>query len=89
MKHVSNRRTAILLYNDAQRKKAEAVVSRMVKRAVELEGTVSVSRELFGKRLTKSLNTDLIDRESMALAWSRETTCLMSLERRRWMRCAR
>ncbi|KKP04225.1 hypothetical protein THAR02_03681 [Trichoderma harzianum] len=31
----------ILLYNDAQRKKAEAVVSRMVKRAVELEGTVS------------------------------------------------
>lgn len=43
MKHVSDRRKAILLYNDAQRKKAEAVVSRMVKRAVELEGTVSVS----------------------------------------------
>lgn len=34
---------AILLYNDAQRKKAETVVSRMVKRAVELEGTVTVS----------------------------------------------
>lgn len=33
---------AILLYNDAQRKKAETVVSRMVKRAIELEGTVSV-----------------------------------------------
>ncbi|EHK25154.1 uncharacterized protein TRIVIDRAFT_54702 [Trichoderma virens Gv29-8] len=31
----------ILLYNDAQRKKAETVVSRMVKRAIELEGTVS------------------------------------------------
>ncbi|KAL7817397.1 hypothetical protein V8C26DRAFT_420467 [Trichoderma gracile] len=31
----------ILLYNDAQRKKAETVVSRMVKRAVELEGTVT------------------------------------------------
>lgn len=43
MKHVSDRRKAILLYNDAQRKKAEAVVSRMVKRAVELECTVSVS----------------------------------------------
>jgi D-lactate dehydrogenase (cytochrome) len=35
--------TAILLYNEAQRKKAEAVVSRMVKRAIALEGTVSVS----------------------------------------------
>jgi D-lactate dehydrogenase (cytochrome) len=34
---------SILLYNDAQRKKAEAVVHRMVKRAVELEGTVTVS----------------------------------------------
>ncbi|PTB37479.1 uncharacterized protein TrAFT101_005638 [Trichoderma asperellum] len=31
----------ILLYNEAQRKKAEAVVSRMVKRAIALEGTVS------------------------------------------------
>jgi len=32
---------SILLYNDAQRKKAEAVVHRMVKRAVEMEGTVT------------------------------------------------
>lgn len=32
---------SILLYNDAQRQKAEAVVHRMVKRAVELEGTVT------------------------------------------------
>ena len=32
---------AILLYNDKQRKKAEEVVHRMVKRAVELEGTVT------------------------------------------------
>ncbi|KAM0273664.1 hypothetical protein ACHAPA_001237 [Fusarium lateritium] len=31
----------ILLYNDAQRKKAEAVVHRMVKKAVEMEGTVT------------------------------------------------
>lgn len=54
MKHFSNRRKAILLYNDAQRKKAEAVVSRMVKRAVELEGTVSVSRDLSDKRWRKS-----------------------------------
>ncbi|KAI1022445.1 hypothetical protein LB503_000348 [Fusarium chuoi] len=31
----------ILLYNDAQRAKAEAVVHRMVKKAVEMEGTVT------------------------------------------------
>lgn len=34
--------SAILIYNDAQRKKAETVVHRMVKRAVEMEGTVTV-----------------------------------------------
>lgn len=32
---------AILLYNDSQRKQAEEVVHRMVKRAVEMEGTVT------------------------------------------------
>jgi hypothetical protein len=32
----------ILLYNDKERKTAEAVVHRMVKRAVEMEGTVTV-----------------------------------------------
>ncbi|RSL53672.1 hypothetical protein CEP54_010281 [Fusarium duplospermum] len=31
----------ILLYNDAQRQKAETVVHRMVKKAVEMEGTVT------------------------------------------------
>ncbi|OBT53906.1 hypothetical protein VE04_06205 [Pseudogymnoascus sp. 24MN13] len=31
----------ILIYNDAERKKAEAFVHRMVKRAVEMEGTVT------------------------------------------------
>ena len=31
------------MYNDAQRKKAETVVHRMAKRAVEMEGTVTVS----------------------------------------------
>ncbi|KAL3425156.1 glycolate oxidase [Phlyctema vagabunda] len=31
----------ILLYNDAQREKAEVLVHRMVKRAVEMEGTVT------------------------------------------------
>ena len=35
--------TAILLYNDAQRQKAETLVHKMVKRAVEMEGTVTVS----------------------------------------------
>lgn len=33
----------ILLYNDAERKTAEDVVHRMVKRAVEMEGTVTVT----------------------------------------------
>lgn len=33
----------ILVYNDKQRKKAEELVHKMVKRAVELEGTVTVS----------------------------------------------
>jgi FAD/FMN-containing dehydrogenase len=32
---------AIMLYNDKQRKQAEEVVHRMVKRAVEMEGTVT------------------------------------------------
>ncbi|KAF4125065.1 D-lactate dehydrogenase (cytochrome) [Geosmithia morbida] len=32
---------SILLFNDSQREKAEAVVHRMVKRAVEMEGTVT------------------------------------------------
>lgn len=32
---------AIILFNDKERKKAEAVVHRMVKRAVEMEGTVT------------------------------------------------
>jgi D-lactate dehydrogenase (cytochrome) len=32
---------AILLYNDKQRKQAEELVHRMVKRAVDMEGTVT------------------------------------------------
>ena len=36
----------ILLYNDAEKKLAEDCVHRMVKRAIELEGTVTVSRPL-------------------------------------------
>ncbi len=32
---------AIMLYNDRQRKEAEEAVHRMVKRAVEMEGTVT------------------------------------------------
>ncbi|KAF7616424.1 hypothetical protein AFLA_000084, partial [Aspergillus flavus NRRL3357] len=32
---------AIILFNDNERKTAEAVVHRMVKRAVEMEGTVT------------------------------------------------
>jgi D-lactate dehydrogenase (cytochrome) len=33
--------SAILLYNDKERKQAEELVHRMVKRAVEMEGTVT------------------------------------------------
>jgi D-lactate dehydrogenase (cytochrome) len=33
--------TAIMLYNDSQRKEAEEAVHRMVKRAVDMEGTVT------------------------------------------------
>jgi D-lactate dehydrogenase (cytochrome) len=33
--------TAILLFNDKERKTAEDLVHRMVKRAVEMEGTVT------------------------------------------------
>lgn len=36
------------MYNDKERKKAEGLVHKMVKRAVELEGTVTVSFGLFG-----------------------------------------
>lgn len=32
---------AIILFNDAEKKTAEGVVHRMVKRAVEMEGTVT------------------------------------------------
>lgn len=32
---------AIVLYNDTQRQTAEEVIHRMVKRAVEMEGTVT------------------------------------------------
>ena len=31
----------IMLYNDSQRKQAEELVHRMIKRAVEMEGTVT------------------------------------------------
>jgi hypothetical protein len=40
---LANWSAVILLYNDVQRKKAEALVHKMVKRAVEMEGTVTVS----------------------------------------------
>jgi D-lactate dehydrogenase (cytochrome) len=33
--------TAIILFNDKERKVAEGVIHRMVKRAVEMEGTVT------------------------------------------------
>lgn len=38
---LTNNNTAILLYNDSQRKQAEELVHRMVKRAIAMEGTVT------------------------------------------------
>lgn len=37
---------AILAYGESQRQKAEAVVHKMVKRAIEMEGTVTVSHDV-------------------------------------------
>jgi D-lactate dehydrogenase (cytochrome) len=39
--HFSNPRSAILLFNDQERTTAKDVVHRMVKRAVEMDGTVT------------------------------------------------
>lgn len=39
--HNTDRLSAILLFNESERKTAEDVVHRMVKRAVEMEGTVT------------------------------------------------
>ena len=55
----TDKRAAILLYNDAQRLKAEAVVHRMVKRAVEMEGTVTVSSPVHPALLRVSMTTDM------------------------------
>jgi D-lactate dehydrogenase (cytochrome) len=41
MRAVANNLPAILLFNERERHTAEGVVHRMVKRAVELEGTVT------------------------------------------------
>lgn len=41
MRKIANSRLAILLFNDKERNVAEDVVHRMVKRAVEMEGTVT------------------------------------------------
>jgi FAD/FMN-containing dehydrogenase len=40
-RNIANIPPAILLFNDKERKVAEDVVHRMVKRAVEMEGTVT------------------------------------------------
>lgn len=46
---------AILTYSEAQRNKAEAVVHKMVKRAIEMEGTVTVSPPATGERCQHEL----------------------------------
>lgn len=64
---------SILIYNDKERKKAEGVVHRMVKRAVEMEGTVSgehgvglVKRDYLDKELGEA-TVDVMRRLKFAL----------------------
>lgn len=57
---------SIILYNDAQRQKAETVVHRMVKRAVEMEGTVTVCWRDTTRRCMRQAYTDFSPRASTA-----------------------
>jgi D-lactate dehydrogenase (cytochrome) len=71
---------SILIYSDAERKKAEDVVHRMVKRAVEMEGTVTgehgvglVKRDYLPKELGES-TVDAMRRLKMAF----DPLCLLN-----------
>lgn len=81
----------ILLSNDSQRHTAEDLVHKMVKRAVEMEGTVTVSRryDVAHTAITES-HADCCHaqthRASTASDWSNETTCRTSWARPRWTR---
>lgn len=77
----------IMLYNDKERKKAEKVVHDMVKRAIEMEGTVTVrywipSFPLIAKArsffTTLQISADRETRASTASASSRGITSPMS-----------
>jgi len=80
----------ILLYGDKERKIAEECVHRMVRRAVEMEGTVTVGcPRKGGLKMDKERKVLTTSRVSMALVWLSETTSLMSWVRRRLMLCGR
>lgn len=75
--HVFNpfliKNVAIILFNDNEKKVAEGVVHRMVKRAVEMEGTVTgehgvglVKRDYLSHELGES-TVDLMRRVGLAL----------------------
>jgi hypothetical protein len=69
----TNKPPAILLFNESERKTAEDVVHRMVKRAVEMEGTVTgehgvglIKRDYLNHELSES-TVDAMRRVSSAL----------------------
>lgn len=74
---------AIILFNDKEKKIAEGVVHRMVKRAVEMEGTVTgehgvglVKRDYLGHELGES-TVDAMRRVKMAL----DPLCLLNCDK--------
>ncbi|KAB8338834.1 hypothetical protein FH972_021778 [Carpinus fangiana] len=74
---------AIILYNDAQKTAAEEVVHRMVKRAVELEGTVTGEHGIgLVKRdyLPHELSKDAVDAmRALKKAW--DPLCLLNCDK--------
>lgn len=74
---------SILIYNDKERAKAEGVVHRMVKRAVEMEGTVSgehgvglVKRDYLEKELGET-SVDLMRKIKLSL----DPLCLLNCDK--------
>lgn len=63
---------ALILYNDQQRKTCEVIINRMVKRAIEMEGTVSGEHGVgLGKRdyLNDELGKTTVDAMRKVSSW--------------------
>ncbi|PIG80308.1 D-lactate dehydrogenase [Aspergillus arachidicola] len=78
---------AIILFNDSERKTAEAVVHRMVKRAVELEGTVTgehgvglIKRDYLEHELGES-TVDAMRRQPSQLKLAFDPLCLLNCDK--------